>query len=296
MEKEKFTELGRVEAVARLFEGTGYTPFETAKFTASAKSSCTQASALFLEGIDFDLTYFPLKHLGYKSVIAATGELYSRLAHPKTLDIRFGISAKLEYNHVRDIWTGAVTAAKEHGYGTVTLDLVPSKNGLCIAVTAVGEIKAKQPAPKSMDLICVSDNLAAAYLGFEVLEREKRAFDKTKDNKEQPDLKDYANFVGAYLKPDLNPDVLKQLDDSGIVPSAGCFVTKGLSDAVKRLSRDTGLGAKLYIDKIPFEGNSFDLGKKLNLDPVTAALNGGEDYRLIFTIPITQSEKFRRDF
>ncbi len=296
MAEEKFTELGRVEAVAKLYEGTGFKPFETPRFTPSAKTSCTEASVLFLEGIDFDLTYFPLKHLGYKSVIAATGELYSRLAKPRTLDIRVGVSAKLDFSHIKDLWGGAAAAAKEHGYASVALDLVPSKTGLCISVCATGEITAGQPAPKSMDLLCVSDNLAAAYLGFAVLEREKRAFSKTPDNKTQPDLEDYKLFVGAYLKPSLSPDVLSRFSEAGIIPSAGCFVTKGLSDAVKRISRDTGLGAKIYIDRIPFEGNSFELGKKLNIDPVTAALNGGEDYRLLFTVPISQHEKFRRDF
>ncbi len=296
MAGDNFTELGRVEAIARLYEGTGYRAFETADFKCSAGASCTQASALFLEGIDFDLTYFPLKHLGYKSVIAATGELYSRLAHPRTLDVRLGISSKLDFSQTGELWSGVVNAAKEHGYTSVALDLAPSRNGLCIAVSAAGEILSAPTAPKSMDLLCVSDNLAAAYLGFEILEREKRAFDKTHDDKTQPDLKDYRLFVGAYLKPSLNPDVLRRFEEAGIVPSGGVFVTKGLSEAIKRLARDTGLGAKLYIDRIPFEGNSFDLGKKLNIDPVTAALNGGEDYRLIFTIPITQSDRFRRDF
>ncbi len=296
MGKEKFTELGRVEATARLFEGTGYEPFRSAGFSVSENAVCTQSSALFLEGIDFDLTYFPLKHLGYKSVLAATGELYARLAHPRALDIRLGISSKLDFSQVSELWSGAVAAAKEHGYISVALDLAPSKNGLCIAVSATGEITAKSPKARSKDLICVSDNLAAAYLGFEILEREKREFNKTVDNSKQPDLNDWKLFIGAYLKPSISPDVLTRFEEAGIIPSAGCFVTKGLSEAVKRLSRDTGLGAKLYIDRIPFEGNSFDLGKKLNIDPVTAALNGGEDYRLIFTIPITQHEKFRRDF
>ncbi len=152
------------------------------------------------------------------------------------------------------------------------------------------------PAPKSKDLLCVSDNLAAAYLGFALLESEKRRFAKTSDDSVQPDLNDYKLFVGAYLKPSISPEILTRFEESGITPSAGCFVNKGLSDAIKRISRSTGLGAKLYIDRIPFEGNSFELGKKLNIDPVTAALNGGEDYRMLFAIPIDQHEKFRHDF
>ncbi len=297
MAEEKFSNLGRVEAVGKLYEGSGYEPFKAASFAPHGKAGvCTQATSLFLEGIDFDLTYFPLKHLGYKTVIAVTGELYSRLARPRTLDVRLGISAKLDFSHIQELWTGVVTAAKEHGYEHVALDLAPSQNGLCIALSAVGETSAKMPVPKSKDLLCVSDNLAAAYLGFALLESEKRRFAKTSDDSKQPDLNDYKLFVGAYLKPSLSPEILSRFEESGITPSAGCLVNKGLSDAVKRLSRDTGLGAKLYIDRIPFEGNSFERGKKLNIDPVTAALNGGEDYRLLFAIPIEQHEKFRHDF
>ncbi len=297
MAEERFAELGRVEAIARLYEGTGYEAFRPACFTALGKNCCVQASRVLLEGIDFDLTYFPLKHLGYKCVIAVTGELYASMARPKGLDLRLGISAKLDFAQVKELWSGAVAAAKEHGYGSVSLDLMPSQTGLCIAASAVGEVLATEAAPaKSMDLICVSNNLGAAYLGFELLEREKRSFERTADDKSQPRLEDYKLFVGAYLKPDLKVGVVQLFEEVGITPSYGYFVTRGLSDAVKRLVRDSGFGAKIYVDRIPFEGNSFELGKKLNLDPLTAALNGGDDFRLIFTVPIEKHEEFCRDF
>jgi thiamine-monophosphate kinase len=147
-----------------------------------------------------------------------------------------------------------------------------------------------------MDLICISDNLGAAYMGFQVLEREKRAFEKSGDVKAQPNLDDYKNLVGAYLKPQINPQVVKLMEDAEIIPSHGYLVTRGLADAVKRLVRDSGLGAKVYVDKLPFAGRTFDLGKEMNIDPVSAALNGGEDYRLLFTIPIGKHDKFRHDF
>ena len=147
-----------------------------------------------------------------------------------------------------------------------------------------------------MDLICVSDNLGAAYFGFETLEREKKAFESTKDDSRQPDLEKYAGFIGEYLKPELNPDLLKQMEDSEIVPSFGYFITRGLSDAVKQLVRDSGLGAKIYVDKIPFAGNTFDLGRKYNIDPVSAAMNGGDDFRILYTVPIGKHDRFRHDF
>jgi thiamine-monophosphate kinase len=216
------------------------------------------------------------------------------------MDIRIGISAKLDFAQIKEIWQGVVTAAKEHGYKNVSLDLVPSPNGLTISVSAAGETSLlttkRRPAAKSMDLICVSDNLGAAYLGFQILEREKRKFEVSGDAKAQPDLDAYKNLVGAYLKPQINPQVVKLMEDAEIIPSHGYLVTRGLADAVKRLVRDSGLGAKVYVDKLPFDGKTFDLGKEMNIDPVSAALNGGEDYRLLFTIPIGKHDKFRHDF
>lgn len=290
--------MGRVEAISRLYEGTPFKAFQGAGFIASGKSIVTTASRLFLEGIDFDLVYFPLKHLGFKSVVEVTGELYARLAHPKTLSVVLGISAKLDFAEVGEIWAGIVAAAREQGFEQVDLDLMPSRNGLSISVSAAGEISMltarRKPAPKTKDLICVSGSLGAAFLGFKVLEKGKAEFDAQAPGHEM--LETYKMQVAAYLKPELGSGIVPALEDAEIYPSCGYFVTSGLADTVKRIVRDTGLGAKIYADKIPFEGNSFQLGKELNIDPVSAAMNGGDDCRLLFTVPILSLEKFRRDF
>ena len=300
MAEERFSDLGRVEAIARLYEGTPYKPYKTNRFETSGKSVISSQSRTFIEGIDFDLTYFPLKHLGYKCVTAVTGELYAEFSHPQTMDVRVGISAKLDFQHIKELWEGIVTAAKEHGYKDVSLDLVPSPNGLTISVSSTGEtsllMAKRRPAAKSMDLICVSDNLGAAYMGFQVLERERKEFEKSGDAKKQPDLENYKHLVGAYLKPQINAKTISLMEDAEIMPSFGYLVNRGLADALKRLVRDSGLGAKVYVDKLPFAGKTFDLGKELNIDPISAALNGGEDYRLLFTIPIGKHDKFRHDF
>ena len=216
MAEERFSDLGRVEAIAKLYEGTPYKPFEENSFETSGKSQILTKARTFIEGIDFDLTYFPLKHLGYKCVTAVTGELYASFSHPRALEIRLGISAKLDYKHIKELWEGAVTAAKEHGYTSLGLDLSPSPNGLTVSVSAVGEttllMSKRRPAAKSMDLICISDNLGAAFMGFQVLEREKKAFQESGDHKAQPKLDDYKNLVGAYLKPQINPQIIKQSD------------------------------------------------------------------------------------
>ena len=300
MAEETFSDLGRVEAIAKLYEGTPYKPFQSSSFETDSKSCVTSHSRTFMEGIDFDLIYFPLKHLGYKCVTAVTGELYAEMSHPRTMDVRLGISSKLDLKHIKEVWDGIVAAAKEHGYKKVSLDLLPSPNGLTVSISCTGEtsllMAKRRLAAKSMDLICVSDNLGAAYMGFQVLEREKRAFEKSGDAKAQPKLDDYKNLIGAYLKPQINAQTVNQLEEAEIMPSHGYLVTRGLADAVKRLVRDSGLGAKVYVDKLPFAGKTFDLGKEMNIDPISAALNGGEDYRLLFTIPIGKHEKFRHDF
>ena len=298
MEETRFADIGKRAAVTRLYEGTPYREMRIASFEAAGKGDvAVQATKLLLEGIDFDLMYFPLKHLGYKAVVAATGELLASLAHPRVLSVVLGISAKLDFAQIRELWDGIVAAAREFGYTDVALDLQPSRNGLTVSVSATGDTSLltakRRPAPKSKDLLCVSGSLGAAYLGMCLLEREKRAFEAGKPS---TDLETNRMLVGAYLKPELPAGVISALEEAEIYPSAGCLITHGLADAVKRLALETGLGAKIYADKIPFEGNSFQLGKELGVDPVSAAMNGGDDFKLLFAVPILYLERFRRDF
>ena len=296
MEETRFSDIGKVEAIARMFEGTGYSPAGAPVSELSGRGGAlASAGRLLLEGTDFDLVYFPLKHLGYKSVVAVAGELLACLAHPLRLDVRLGVSAKLDFAQVREIFGGIAAAAREAGFAALTLDLVPSKNGLAVSVSAVGEIalltEKRMPKPKTKDLICVSGSLGAAYMGLQLLERGKKDFAQA-----EKDIAQYKMLVAAYLKPEMDWNVVKAMEGEELYPSAGYLVTHGLADAVKRLCRDTGLGAKVYADKIPFEGNTFALGKEMDIDPVSAAMNGGEDYKLLFTVPILELERFRRDF
>ena len=238
---ESFSDIGKVEAIDQLYRLSAYHPVPGLTFTAGNGGKVHTAARMFLEGIDFNLVYFPLKHLGYKCVVGTVGELYAALAHPKLLNVILGLSSKLDFDHVKELWMGITVAAKEHGFEAVNLDLQPSNNGLFISLAATGETSLltdkRRMAAKSKDLLCISGRLGAGY-----------------------------------------------------------FVTKGLGDALKRLQRDSGLGAKVYADHIPFEGNTFQLGKQLDIDPVSAAFNGGDDMRLLFTVPILHAEKFRRDF
>ena len=293
---ESFSEIGKIEAIDQLYRLSAYNPVSGLSYTSKGGSIIT-ASRMYLEGPDFNLVYFPLKHLGYKCVVGVVGELYAALARPKLLNVILGVSAKLDLPQVKDLWMGITVAAKEHGFESVNLDLQPSNNGLFVSLAATGECSLltdkRRTAASSKDLICVSGALGAAYLGLQVLERGARSFAK---DGVQPDMSQYKMLVGDYLRPELDASVVSRLEDVEIYPSYGYFVTRGLSDALKRLSRDSGLGAKVYADKIPFEGNSFSLGRELDMDPVSAAMNGGDDNRLLFVIPILHLEKFRRDF
>lgn len=291
MSSESFSSIGRVEAISKLFEDTPYKAFSSASFASSG--AVHTESYLFSEGVDFDLVYFPLKHLGYKIVTAVTGKLYASLSSPRSLSVIIGVSAKLDYPQVSELWQGIVAAAKEHVYYNLCLDLVPSVNGLTISLSAAGECKVGQrPKAKSKDLLCVSGNLSGAFLGLRVLEREKKKF----IDGSTPQLDKYKMMVGSYLKPEIQPSIVSRFREANLVPSYGYLVDRGLADALKRLSRDSGLGVKVYADKLPFEGNSVILCKELDIDPVSAAMNGGEDYKLLFCIPLSCYETLRHDF
>lgn len=301
MEKKNFSDIGKIEAIKLLFEESPFKQADGTSYLCGEKGGVIRtASKLWLEGIDFDLTYFPLKHLGYKSVVGTVGEIYASLARPQSISVRLGISAKLDLPQVSELWNGICTAAEEHHIKRADLDLVPSRNGLDISIVISGitspEVAENRKSASSKDLICISGNVGASFLGMSLLEQEKKKFEEAGELTGQPDLEKYKMLVASYLKPEIDPDIVSQLGDSGIIPPYGYLVNRGLADAARRLNRDSGLGVKLYTDKIPFEGNSFEAGKKLNIDPVSAALKGGDDYRLMFVIPMSAYETFRHDF
>lgn len=300
MKEENFNELGKMEAISLLFESCGYNPEEGNSFLPANDAVVKTASKIFTEGINFDLIYFPPKHLGYKCITAVAGEIYSHFAEPRVMNVTIGVSAKIDFNGIKELWKGMTVAAKEHHILKVSLDLVPSLNGLLVSVSMNGvssrDVEEKRGKAKSKDLICVTGSLGAAYLGLKFLMKEKSRVLGTGKEADSTVMDKYKMIVGDYLKPEINPDIVSQMREDGVIPSFGYLVDHGLSDAMRKLGRDSGLGVKVYAQKIPFEGNSFDLGKELDIDPVTAAMNGGEDYRLLFTIPIADYDKLRHDF
>lgn len=298
--QDTFASLGKHEAISRLYEGTPYKPLHgAAGFDSSVRARVFTASKLLLEGVDFDLVYFPLRHLGYKAVMEVSAQLTAALARPRFLSVTLGISAKLDYEQIKELWSGVVSGAGEMGYKDVSLDLQPSRNGLAIAVSASGETSEltvkRQPKLRSKDLICVSGPLGAAYMGLSLLEREKLRFEKGGSGNSEA-LEEFKMLVGAYLKPELSSHIVDAIEESEIYPACGVCVDKGLADAVMSICEQSGLGAKIYADKLPFEGGTFTLGEQMDIDPVSAAMNGGDDFKILFVIPILEAEKFRKDF
>ena len=295
MARTEISDIGKQAALDRLFEGSGFT--NRPALAAGGDAAGCAAHKLLLEGCDFDLVYTPLKHLGYKAVLCVLGELYAALHQPDGLSVVLGLSKRFCYEDVAALWEGMLAACREHGVKQLGLELVPSVNGLCISLTATGSqqqtVLDRRPAVKSMDLLCLSGHIGAAYMGLHVLEREKVAFTGTG---EQPDLSPYKAVLASYLSPEIKADLLSRFVEAEVIPSHGYFLTRGLGEAVIRLTRDTGLGAKIYLEKIPISSQTFAMAEEIDMDVVTAAMNGGDDYKFLFVIPLDKHEAFRKEF
>ena len=294
-QRTEFSQIGHRAAVARLFEGSGYTNSPEIKIADGIASH-----KLMAQGVDFDLVYNPLKHLGFKAVLNVLGEIYAAFHRPRALSLAVGVSSHFAFEDIAELWGGVLAAAKEHGIKELHLDLFPSINGLQISLMATGAqsrtVAGKIPAASSKDLICLSGNVGAAYMGQHVLEREKGAFLAAgEENAKQPDLSKYKYLLSQYLCPEIPANVIDRFTKGGFYPTAGVFDCRGLAEAVNSLCEKTGFGAKLYLDRLPIASETFEMAAEVNIDAVTAAINGGDDYRLIYTIPLSRYEEFKRE-
>lgn len=255
---------------------------------------CTTDS--FYEGVDFDLTYFPLKHLGYKAVTAAVSDLLAMNATPSQLLVSLGVSAKIPVEALQDLYAGIAVGCREAEIDLVGGDTRASMTGLMLTVTALGH------APKGRivgrdgaqlhDLICITGNLGAAYMGLQLLEREKRVLDGV--DAPQPHFAGYEYLLEKYLKPRPRFDIPEALADEGICPTAMIDLTDGLASDLMQVCRASHCGARIYLERIPLARQTTTLADEMHIDPVTAALNGGEDYELLFTVPLAMREQVLR--
>ncbi|MBO7314929.1 MAG: thiamine-phosphate kinase [Alistipes sp.] len=251
---------------------------------------------MLTEGIDFDLSYFPLKHLGYKAVVRGINDILAMNAKPEQLVVSLGVSAKISVEALDTLYEGMECAAKELGVDIVGGDTTASMNGLVINVSAVGfarkEDVVHRAGAREHDLICITSNLGAAYMGLHLLEREKRVL-KDIDNPE-PKFEGYEYLLERYLKPRARVNVLDALREEGIRPTAMIDLSDGLASDLRQLCRSSQCGARIYLERIPIARQTSDLAEEMHIDPVIAALNGGEDHELLFTVPLDKQEAVMR--
>ena len=248
---------------------------------------------LLLEGVHFDLTYVPLKHLGYKSAVVNFSDIYAMNGRPRQITVSLGISKRFCVEDLEQLYDGIRLACDIYGVDLVGGDTSASMTGLTISITCIGEGErgkvVYRDGAHETDLICVSGDLGAAYMGLQLLEREKSVFRGEKDF--QPDFAGKEYLLERQLKPEARKDIIEALDRAGIVPTAMMDVSDGLSSELLHISRASHVGCRVYEDRIPIDYQTAVMAEQFNMNLVTAALNGGEDYELLFTVPLADHDK-----
>lgn len=248
---------------------------------------------LLIEGVHFDLSYTPLKHLGYKSVIANISDVYAMNATPTQITLSLGISSRFSVEGLDEFYEGVYAACDKYGVDLVGGDTTSSQKGFIISVTAIGEVVTdkfvKRSTAQKGDLLCVTGTLGAAYVGLLFLEREKKIFLESPGV--QPDLEGETYVIGKLLKPEARKDIIEFFEKEEICPTSMMDVSDGLSSEILHICKDSNLGCVLYEEKIPMAEEMKKAAFKFEIDPTACALSGGEDYELLFTIPQTEYDK-----
>lgn len=248
---------------------------------------------LLLENVHFDLTYVPLKHLGYKSAVVNFSDIYAMNGTPKQITVSLGISSRFTLEHIEELYAGIRLACEFYGVDLVGGDTSASHQGLVISITCLGEAARDKivyrDGAKPTDIICVSGDLGAAYMGLQLLEREKVASAGRKDF--VPDFSGKEYLVERQLKPEARKDIVKELAEAGIKPTAMMDVSDGLSSELIHICKQSHTGCRIYEDRIPIDYQTAVMAEELNMNLVTAALNGGEDYELLFTVPLIDHDR-----
>ena len=261
----------------------------------SGKKLALVTTDLLLEGIHFNLIYSPMKHLGYKAVIRAISDIYAMNGTPEQVMIALGISSKFSLEQVEDLYDGIYLACEKYQVDLAGGDITSSLTGMTIGVTAVGVVEkaelVRRDSASANDLICVTGDLGAAFMGLQLLERERKLFVKEKVT--QPDLAGYEYVIGRQLKPEIPVSTLAALKKEGIRPTSMIDVTDGLASDLLHLCRLSGTGCRIFYSKVPIDYETTRLAEEFNIDPIVPALNGGEDYELLFTIPLEMVEKIK---
>ena len=250
---------------------------------------------LLVEGIHFDLTYTPLKYLGYKAVAVNLSDVYAMNAVPEQITFSFAVSNKFTYEALKEIYEGIYQACDEYGVDLIGGDSTSSRRGLFISVTALGKTSpdrlAYRSGAKPGDLVCVTGDLGASYMGLLLLEREKKVVANNPGI--QPDWEGKDHILRQFLRPFARKDVVELFAEKNIVPNAMIDISDGLSSEILHICQDSGVGAKIFEERLPIHDQTREMANEMNIDPTIAAMNGGEDYQLLFTLPVEEFAKIK---
>lgn len=296
-ELEQLGEFGLIDELTKDFvnqhESTIKGIGDDAAVLAGTENQRLISTDLLVEGIHFDLMYTPLKHLGYKAAISNFSDIAAMNGTPKQMTVGLAVSNRFSLEALKALYSGMQTACQKYGVDLIGGDTTSSKSGLFISITIIGEAPEKDVVYRDTanegDLLCVTGDLGAAYMGLMLLEREKKVFQTSKNA--QPDLSGYDYILGRQLRPEARVDIIKQLAEAGVRPTAMIDVSDGLASEALHIARKSGLGVNIYEDKIPIDYSTCNMAEDFKLIPSMCALNGGEDYELLFTIKQEDYEK-----
>lgn len=250
---------------------------------------------MLLEGVHFDLTFHPLKHLGYKAVAVNVSDIVAMNAKPTQLLVSIAFSNRFSLQAVEELYEGIRLACKHYEVDLVGGDTNTSRQGLCLSITAIGEVSenrlVRRTGAKPGQLICVSGDLGAAYMGLQLLEREKRVFLENPDM--QPDLEGHDYILQRQLKPEARLDIIRRLETADIIPSAMIDISDGLASELFHICQASNTGCTIYETRLPIDPATVSICEAFNMSDTTAALSGGEDYELLFTVPLSDYEKVK---
>jgi len=251
---------------------------------------------MLLEGVHFDLRYVPLKHLGYKAAIVNFSDIYAMGGKPAQITVGLGLSSRFTVEHIEEIYSGIRLACEIYSVDMVGGDTCASRSGLVISISCIGEVDKGEAITRSgakeTDLICVSGDLGAAYMGLKLLERENAIAAKTPEKSAfTPAFSGKEYILERQLKPEARKDIVTELKKHGIKPTSMIDISDGLSSELLHLARNSNSGCRIYEDRIPIDYQTAIMAEELNMNVVTAALNGGEDYELLFTVPLSDQDK-----
>lgn len=254
---------------------------------------------LLLEGIHFDLRYVPLRHLGYKAAIVNFSDIYAMNGTPRQITVSLGVSSRFTVEHLDELYSGIRLACEIYGVDLVGGDTSASVTGLVISITCLGDVDkgmaTMRSGAKETDLICVSGDLGAAYMGLQLLERENRVAADSKEGADfQPDFAGKEYILERQLKPEARKDIVEKLRESGIRPTAMMDVSDGLSSELLHICKASDVGCRVYEDRIPIDYQTAIMAEELNMNLVMTAMNGGEDYELLFTVPLADKDKIEK--